>query len=55
MPLPHSCSPRERPWSGAAGQLAIAAGGLIVNAESAKIDAILAARLTQVGQRVRTL
>jgi uncharacterized membrane protein YphA (DoxX/SURF4 family) len=37
-------------YSGAAEQLAIAAGGLIVYAASAKIDAALAARLTRVGQ-----
>jgi hypothetical protein len=34
-------------YSGAAEQLAIAAGGLIVYAASAKIDAALAARLTR--------
>src|SRR5476651_1704038 len=33
-------------YSGVAEQLAIAAGGLIVYAASAKIDAVLAARLT---------
>ena len=37
-------------YSGAAEQLAIAAGGLIVYAASAKIDAALAARLTRLGQ-----
>jgi uncharacterized membrane protein YphA (DoxX/SURF4 family) len=37
-------------YSGAAEQLAIGAGGLIVYAASAKIDAALAARLTRVGQ-----
>ncbi len=37
-------------YSGAAEQLAIAAGGLIVYAASAKIDAALAARLTRGGQ-----
>lgn len=37
-------------YSGAAEQLAIAAGGLIVCATSARIDAILAARLTRLGQ-----
>jgi uncharacterized membrane protein YphA (DoxX/SURF4 family) len=37
-------------YSGAAEQLAIAAGGLIVYAASANIDAVLAARLTRVGQ-----
>jgi uncharacterized membrane protein YphA (DoxX/SURF4 family) len=37
-------------YSGAAEQLAIAAGGLIVYAENAKIDAALAARLTRLGQ-----
>ena len=37
-------------YSGAAEQLAIAAGGLMVYAASAKIDAALAARLTRVGQ-----
>jgi uncharacterized membrane protein len=39
-------------YSGAAEQLAIAAGGLIVYATSAKIDAALAARLTRLGQLV---
>jgi len=39
-------------YSGAAEQLAIAAGGLIVFATSAKIDAALAARLTRLGQLV---
>ena len=39
-------------YSGAAEQLAIAAGGLIVYAGSAKIDAALAARLTRRGQIV---
>ncbi len=38
-------------YSGIAEQLAIAAGGLIVYAASARIDATLAARLTRVGQR----
>ena len=37
-------------YSGVAEQLAIAAGGLIVYAASAKIDAALAARLTRLGQ-----
>ena len=37
-------------YSGTAEQLAIAAGGLIVYAANAKIDAVLAARLTRVGQ-----
>ena len=37
-------------YSGIAEQLAIAAGGLIVFAQSAKIDAVLAARLTRFGQ-----
>jgi uncharacterized membrane protein YphA (DoxX/SURF4 family) len=37
-------------YSGAAEQLAIAAGGLIVYAAGAKIDAVLAARLTRLGQ-----
>ena len=37
-------------YSGAAEQLAIAAGGLIVYATSAEIDAALAARLTRLGQ-----
>jgi uncharacterized membrane protein YphA (DoxX/SURF4 family) len=37
-------------YSGAAEQLAIAAGGLIVFAASARIDASLAARLTRAGQ-----
>jgi uncharacterized membrane protein YphA (DoxX/SURF4 family) len=37
-------------YSGAAEQLAIAAGGLIVYATSAKIDAALATRLTRIGQ-----
>jgi hypothetical protein len=37
-------------YSGIAEQLAIAAGGLIVYAAHAKIDATLAARLTRVGQ-----
>ena len=37
-------------YSGAAEQLAIGAGGLIVYARSADIDAALAARLTRVGQ-----
>jgi uncharacterized membrane protein YphA (DoxX/SURF4 family) len=38
-------------YSGAAEQLAIAAGGLLVYASSAKIDAALRARLTRLGQR----
>jgi uncharacterized membrane protein YphA (DoxX/SURF4 family) len=37
-------------YSGAAEQLAIAAGGLIVYAASADIDPALAARLTRIGQ-----
>ena len=37
-------------YSSTAGQLAIAAGGLIVYAASARIDAALAARLTRLGQ-----
>jgi hypothetical protein len=37
-------------YSGAAEQLAIAAGGLIIYAASARIDAELAARLTRLGQ-----
>jgi uncharacterized membrane protein len=37
-------------WSDIAEQLAIAAGGLIVYAKSANIDAALAARLTRLGQ-----
>jgi len=37
-------------YSGAAEQLAIAAGGLIVYAAHARIDAALAARLTRLGQ-----
>src|SRR5262249_24473508 len=37
-------------YSGVAEQLAIAAGGLIVYANSARIDAALAARLTRLGQ-----
>jgi uncharacterized membrane protein YphA (DoxX/SURF4 family) len=37
-------------YSGAAEQLAIAAGGLIVYAASARIDTALAARLTRLGQ-----
>ena len=37
-------------YSGAAEQLAIAAGALIVYAASARIDAALAARLTRLGQ-----
>jgi uncharacterized membrane protein YphA (DoxX/SURF4 family) len=37
-------------YSGAAEQLAIAASGLIVYATSAKIDAVMAARLTRLGQ-----
>ena len=39
-------------YSGAAEQLAIAAGGLIVCAGSARIEAKLAARLTRLGQAV---
>jgi uncharacterized membrane protein YphA (DoxX/SURF4 family) len=39
-------------YSGVAEQLAIAAGGLIVYAASAEIDAALAARLTRLGQLV---
>jgi uncharacterized membrane protein len=39
-------------YSNTAGQLAIAAGGLIVFAGSARIDAALAARLTRFGQLV---
>jgi uncharacterized membrane protein YphA (DoxX/SURF4 family) len=39
-------------YSGAAEQLAIAAGGLIVYAAHADIDASLAARLTRVGQLI---
>jgi uncharacterized membrane protein YphA (DoxX/SURF4 family) len=39
-------------YSGLAEQLALAAGGLIVYAASARIDAALAARLTRVGQVV---
>ncbi len=38
-------------YSGAAEQLAIAAGGLIICAASAEMDAALAARLTRVGQQ----
>jgi uncharacterized membrane protein YphA (DoxX/SURF4 family) len=37
-------------YSGGAEQLAIAAGGLIVYAANARIDAALAARLTRLGQ-----
>jgi uncharacterized membrane protein YphA (DoxX/SURF4 family) len=37
-------------YSGPAAQVAIAAGGLIVYAANAKIDATLAARLTRLGQ-----
>jgi hypothetical protein len=37
-------------YSGVAEQLAIAAGGLIIYADSAKIDAGMAARLTRLGQ-----
>src|SRR3984957_16744953 len=37
-------------YSGLAEQLAIAAGGLIVYAATARIDAALAARLTRLGQ-----
>ena len=39
-------------YSNTAGQLAIAAGGLIVYAASARIDAALAARLMRLGQLV---
>jgi uncharacterized membrane protein YphA (DoxX/SURF4 family) len=39
-------------YSGAAEQLAVAAGGLIVYAASARIDAARAARLTRLGQAV---
>ena len=39
-------------YSNTAGQLSIAAGGLIVFAASARIDAVLAARLTRLGQAV---
>jgi len=39
-------------YSGAAEQLAIAAGGLIVYAANASIDAARAARLTRLGQQV---
>ena len=39
-------------YSGAAEQLAIAAGALIVYAATARIDAVLAARLTRLGQVV---
>jgi len=39
-------------YSGAAEQLSIAAGGLIVYAASARIDPALAARLTRLGQLV---
>jgi uncharacterized membrane protein YphA (DoxX/SURF4 family) len=39
-------------YSGVAEQLAIAAGGLIVYAANARIDAALAARLTRLGQLV---
>jgi uncharacterized membrane protein len=39
-------------YSGPAAQLAIAAGGLIVYAANARIDAALAARLTRIGQVV---
>jgi uncharacterized membrane protein YphA (DoxX/SURF4 family) len=39
-------------YSGGAEQLAIAAGGLIVYAASARIDAALAARLTRLGQLI---
>lgn len=38
------------PYEGLAEQVAIAAGGLIVYAASARIDAALAARLTRLGQ-----
>ena len=38
-------------YGGAAEQLAIAAGGLIIYAASARIDPALAARLTRLGQR----
>jgi hypothetical protein len=37
-------------YSNAAEQLSIAAGGLIVYAASAKIEAVMAARLTRLGQ-----
>ena len=37
-------------YSGAAEQLALAAGGLIIYAANARIDAVLATRLTRVGQ-----
>jgi len=37
-------------YSGPAAQVAIAAGGLIVYAANARIDALLAARLTRIGQ-----
>ncbi|MHB8530680.1 MAG: DoxX family protein [Caulobacteraceae bacterium] len=37
-------------WSGAAEQLALAAAGLIVFAVNARIDVVLAARLTRLGQ-----
>ena len=39
-------------YSNTAGQLSIAAGGLIVFAATARIDAVLAARLTRLGQMV---
>ena len=39
-------------YSGVAEQLAICAGGLIVCASNARIDAALAARLTRLGQRL---
>ena len=39
-------------YSGNAGELAVAAGGLIIYAGSARIDAVLAARLTRLGQLV---
>ena len=38
-------------YSGTAEQLAIAAGGLVIYAASARIDPALAARLTHLGQR----
>ena len=39
-------------YSNTAGQLSIAAGGLIVFAATARIDTVLAARLTRLGQMV---
>ena len=41
-------------YSGAAEQLAIAAGGLIIYAANARIGAALAARLTRLGQLARS-